>query len=194
MWFKKICPMTLQISPLQNIATERLILRPLEAADSEDIFQLRSNSEVIKYVNRPLSRFESEAVAFIKIITENVAKNQSAYWGIALPETNRIIGTICLWNLEAENFRGEIGYELMPAFQGKGYMQEAVKAVVDYGFNTLKLHTITAWFHSDNMASQKLLEKLGFKQEAYFKDSVFYNGKFSDMIVYTLFSSADRAG
>lgn len=182
--------MDFQLSPLQNITTERLVLRPLEASDSEDIFQLRSNKEVIKYVNRPLSQFESEAVYFIKKIVENVANNLSAYWGIALPETNRLIGTICLWNLEAENFRGEIGYELMPAFQGKGYMQEAVKAVVDYAFNTLKLHSVTAWFDPDNMASQKLLDKLGFKQEAYFKDSVFYNGKFSDTAVYTLFAPA----
>lgn len=178
------------IFPLKSLNTERLLLRPLETADSEDIFQLRSNSEVAKYINRPLSRFESEAVEFIKKITENIVTNKSAYWGIALAETNRVIGTICLWNLEPENFRCEIGYELFPDFQGKGYMQEAVKAVLEYSFETLKLHSVTAWFHSENASSQKLLEKLGFKQEAYFKDSAFNNGKFHDMVVYTKFSPA----
>lgn len=179
--------MHFQIAPLQNITTERLIIRPLEVADAAEILLLRSNKEVIRYVHRPLYRFEAEAVEFIKKVTENIVANKSAYWGIFLKETGRLAGTICLWNMEPENFRSEIGYEMLPVYQHNGYMYEAAKAVTIYAFSTLKLHTITAWFNPENTASEKLLQKLGFSQEARFKDCIFHEGKFHDMVVYTLF-------
>ena len=97
-------------------------------------------------------------------------------WGIALKNDNKLIGSICLWNIEVEKSQAEIGYVLMPAFQGKGIMQEAVNCIIDHAFNTMQLDTITADLEADNSASIKLLEKSAFV----------YQGLSEIGVVYTL--------
>ena len=79
-------------------------------------------------------------------------------WGITLQENSqKVIGSICLWNLSPEENKAEIGYVLHPDFQGKGYMQEAVEQVIKYGFQTTGLNIIDANFHTENKKSFKLL-------------------------------------
>jgi ribosomal-protein-alanine N-acetyltransferase len=70
-----------------------------------------------------------------------------------------LIGTICYWNLNYNEESAEIGYELMPDMQGKGIMQEAITAVIAWGFNEMKLETITAFPIGENERSVRLLEK-----------------------------------
>lgn len=74
------------------------------------------------------------------------------------------VGTICLWNFSPENDSAEVGYELLPAFQGKGYMQEALAKVIEFGFEELALPALTACVHAENEASIRLLEKFDFER------------------------------
>jgi ribosomal-protein-alanine N-acetyltransferase len=148
-------------TPLQILKTERLTLRPLQISDDHQIFALRSNEDVNRYLGRKPSESIDEARNFIQAIAEN----QSFYWAITLNGANELIGTICLYNLSDDNQRAEIGYELLPEFQGKGIMHEAISKIIDFAFQHLQLHRLEAYTHQENQASARLLEKLNFKRQ-----------------------------
>jgi [ribosomal protein S5]-alanine N-acetyltransferase len=180
--------------PFPVLSTGRLLLRLIIADDAPEVFALRTDERVLRYIGKtPLKNME-EALALIETRNSGIGKNEAVLWGIALNSTNKLIGSIGLWNVVKEHFRAEIGYELHPDLHGKGYMQEAMTAVFGYGFNTMKLHTIEANVAPENAASIKALERQGFVKEAHFRENFFFNGKFLDTAVYSLIDPADRAG
>jgi ribosomal-protein-alanine N-acetyltransferase len=124
---------------------------------------LRSDSEINKYLNRQLSNTIEDARNFINKVNENINKNDSLYWAITLSDKNILIGTICLFSFSDDNYKCEIGYELLTNFQGQGIMKEAVEKVIDYALNTIKVKKIEAFLHRDNQSSIKLLEKFSFR-------------------------------
>ena len=126
-------------TPFPILTTEKLTLRQLVIADEEEIFTLRSDSEINKYLDRPIANTIDDARNFINKINENTNKNSSLYWAITLSDKNILIGTICLFSFSDENDKCEIGYELLTNFQGQGIMKEAVEKVIDYAFNTIKV-------------------------------------------------------
>jgi ribosomal-protein-alanine N-acetyltransferase len=148
-----------------EIKTERLLLRKIEASDSDEILFLRSDTSVNKFIERPENRKtknKTDAVKFIYEINESFKKNKSITWGITLKNDSKIIGTICLWNFSKINKTAEIGYDLAPKYHGKGIMNEALKMIIDFGFKELKLYKIEALTHVDNENSRRLLENNGF--------------------------------
>ena len=150
--------------PFPILKTERLVLRQLAGSDENEIFALRSNRDVNKYLDRKPSKSIDDAKAFIQAINESIQKNDSIYWAIALNNTDKLIGTICLFGFSEDNLKAEIGYELLPGFQEKGIMQEAVSKVIDFGFRHIGLTSIDAHTHSENQRSTRLLEKFNFKK------------------------------
>ena len=146
-------------TPFPILTTERLTLRQLVINDEQEIFTLRSDSEINKYLDRQISNTIDDARNFINKITEN----DSLYWAITLSDKNILVGTICLFGFSDENDSCEIGYELLTNFQRQGIMKEAAEKVIDYAFNTIKVKKIEAFFHRDNQRSIKLLEKFSFR-------------------------------
>lgn len=149
-------------TPFPVLTTERLTLRQLSIDDKESVFELRSDEEINRYLDRDPSKSIDDAVKFITRINGSIQNNSSLYWVISLAETKEFAGTICLYDFSAENNSCEIGYELMTKFQGQGIMQEAIKAVIDYAFRTLSVGKIIACTHSENERSTKLLLKFNF--------------------------------
>ena len=149
-------------TPFPILTTERLTLRQLVMADEQEIFTLRSDSEINKYLGRQVSNTIDDARNFINKVNENIHKNDSLYWAITLSDRNRMIGTICLYGFSDEDNNCEIGYELLTNFQGQGLMKEAAQKVIDYAFHTIQVQNIEAFSHRDNQNSIKLLEKLSF--------------------------------
>lgn len=145
------------------LTTERLTLRQPVINDDQEIFTLRSDSEINKYLDRQISNTIDDARNFINKVNENSNKGESLYWAITLSDKNILVGTICLFGFSEENYKCEIGYELLTNFQGQGIMKEAVEKVIDYAFNTIKVQKIEAFFHRDNQSSVKLLEKFSFR-------------------------------
>ena len=150
-------------TPFPILTTERLTLRQLVINDEQEIFTLRSDSEINKYLDRQIAHTIDDARNFINKVNENINKNDSLYWAITFSDKNILVGTICLFSFSDENDECEIGYELLTNFQGQGIMKEAVKKVIDYAFNTIKIQKIEAFFHRDNQSSIKLLEKFSFR-------------------------------
>ena len=150
--------------PFPVLKTERLTLRQLESSDANEILVLRSDSNVNKYLDRKPSKSIDDAKNFIQTINENIQRNNSIYWAITLNGTNQLIGTICLFGFSDDNLKAEIGYELLPAFQGKGIMHEATSIVIAFGIQHIGLNSIEAYTHFENQSSTRLLEKFNFKR------------------------------
>ena len=98
--------------PFPILKTDRLILRQLVNTDDNEIFALRSDDKVNRYLDRQSSKSIEDAKSFIQIITENVKRNDSIYWAISL--SGKLIGTICLFEFADDNIRAEIGYVFFP--------------------------------------------------------------------------------
>lgn len=149
-------------TPFPILTTERLTLRQLSIDDKESIFELRSDKEINKYLDRQVSTTIEDAINFINRINDNSKNNNSIYWVITLTKTGTFVGTICLFDFSYEKNSCEIGYELMTKFQGQGIMKEATEKVIDYVFQTLQFQKIVAFTHSGNQKSTKLLTKFNF--------------------------------
>jgi [ribosomal protein S5]-alanine N-acetyltransferase len=151
-----------KFTPFPTFKTERLTLRELSIDDQQDIFALRSNTEINKYLNRVPSSTIEDAISFIKKINDNTKKNNSIYWVITLTKSKKFVGTICLFAFSNKENKCEIGYELLTNFQGQGIMKEATEKISSYAFETIKCKKIEACTHKSNKNSTKLLERIGF--------------------------------
>lgn len=172
--------------PFPDLSTPRLLLRNISEADVNEIFFLRSAPAVMRYMDREPATSTSEAIKFIQKIKEALDTNKSITWAITKKGNPMLIGTICFWNIIEEHHRAEIGYILHPEHQRQGIMSEAVKSVLQYGFNHLKLHSVEANVNPENKSSIQLLERHGFTREAYFKENYFFNNTFLDSAIYSL--------
>ncbi len=152
-----------KFNPFPILTTERLTLRQLLLADQLNIFELRSDSEINKYLDRVPSKTIYDAINFITAVNENIKNNNSLYWGITFTKTRTFVGTICLYEFSYETNSCEIGFELMIEFHGKGIMKEAAEKVIEYAFHTLGVQKINALSHIGNKKSTKLLTELNFK-------------------------------
>lgn len=141
-----------------KILTDRLLLKPIELSDLQDLYHLRTNPQVAKYIQRDVNKNIDDIRQFIALVIKN-----NFYFTIRTLVRNEFIGTITLWNIDRSINYAEIGYELLPEFQGKGLMSEAVKAMLDYAFNKAGFEVIEAHTHRENTASRRLLERVGFK-------------------------------
>lgn len=174
-------------TPFPVLTTERLMLRAITLQDVEVEFKLRSGPDTMKFLDREPLRCMAEAELRIKKITSDLHMNDGITWGISLKEDPaHMIGTIGFWRIIKEHFRAEIGYMLLPEYCKQGIMKEALVAVINYGFNELKLHSIEANINPDNIASASLLLATGFVKEACFKENYYFNGRFLDSEIFSL--------
>jgi ribosomal-protein-alanine N-acetyltransferase len=174
-------------TPFPLITTKRLLLGQIEMSDAPDILALRSNEKVMRYIDKENTKTIEEAEALIKRINDDASNNEAITWGISLKEApGKLVGTIGFWRMIKPHYRAEVGYMLHPDLWGKGMMDEALKAVIDFGFNTIQLHSIEAHINPNNAASAGILEKNGFVREAYFKEDYFFRGQFLDSAIYSL--------
>lgn len=144
------------------LQTARLRLRPLAAEDAPAIQALRSDEAVNLYIQRPKTLSLEDAQAFIERTTKGIADGRGPYWAIERKDEPGLIGTTCLWNFSADRRQAEIGYELLPLYQGRGFMGEATEAVIHLAFEALQLQVLKAIVHPKNLPSQQLLLKQGF--------------------------------
>ena len=149
------------------IETERLILSDLTEADVQHIFLLHSNKEVAKYntIGIPLD-IEVTRKILAPILEQDQDKRKSDFsWTIKKKDTGEFLGEIGL-SLAPERYRlATLHYSLLPEYWGKGFATEAAKTLITYCFEELNLHRIEAGCAVDNIASIRVLEKLGMHRE-----------------------------
>jgi len=162
------------------------VLRRTTIDDAVQVFFLRSDESVLKYIDREKMESRGDAEALIAKIDENFEKSESIFWAISLKGNNEMIGQAGIWRIDKENHRGEVGYTLHPAYWNKKIMSEVLVKIIAFGFSELNLHSLEANVNPENKASIRLLEKLGFVREAYFRENYFFRGKFLDSVIYSL--------
>jgi len=170
------------------LETERLTLRPISIDDVDEMFQQRSNPDVMKYIVRPLLQSRREAEELVRNYEFLFEQGISITWAISLKGESKMLGTVGFPRINKENYRGEIGYSLDSVNWNKGYMSEALKEIIQFGFKQLRMNTIEAVIHPENRASSSLMLKHGFVREAYFREHTFFDGKFQDVEIYSLLS------
>ncbi|MCX6314685.1 MAG: GNAT family N-acetyltransferase [Sphingobacteriales bacterium] len=179
-----------KFTPFPEISTARLQLRRITAADAAEILELRASDAVMRYIDKEKAKTIEDALAWVKMVDDALVAEESLPWAISLKEdTTVLIGTIAYGRFIKQHYRAEVGYMLHPRYWNQRIMSEALEAVIDYGFNTIQLHSIEAHINPGNMGSSTLLEKAGFVREAYFKEDYFFHGKFMDTAIYSLLNN-----
>jgi len=173
-------------SSFPELTSERLLFRKILLSDAEAIYLIRSNDEVMKFMDTSKMESIEDAEKMIRSVEESFNNERGINWGIVEKSSNRFIGYFGYWRIMYEHCRAEIGYALDPNYWGKGYMNETLKMITKFGFNNINLHSIEANVNPANGNSIKLLEKVGFKKEAYFRENFLFNERFYDSIIYSL--------
>ena len=174
--------------PFPLLQSRRCLMRKITEEDAPEILTLRSHPAIIKYLDREAMTSQEEARLFIQKMDESLYQANGITWGICLGTDHKLIGKAGLWRLIKEHFRAEIGYTLHPDYWNQGIMNEVLAEIIRYGFDTMGLHSIEANVNPANQASIKLLEKQGFIQEGYFRESYYYQGRFLDSAIFSLIS------
>ncbi len=177
-------------NPFPVISTERFHLRQLADSDAPEIFALRSDEDVNRFLDRPKATGIEDAHKFISRIKTGIQGNESIFWAIVPKDRDTLVATICLWNIDKEKHTAEIGYEVLPAEQGKGIMQEVIPVIIHYSFNELHLAGIHAELSPDNLKSLALLRKFNFIRDTIFEDRMGYG---NGVVVYSLDSQGSPA-
>jgi [ribosomal protein S5]-alanine N-acetyltransferase len=175
-----------------ELESERLIFRPLNKKDTEQLYLIRSNELVMKYMDAIMINNMKAASVMISFFKYEFKHKNAITWGIVEKQTNKLIGTFAFWRLLKQHCRAEIGYSLTPKYWGNGLMTEAFKTLIEYGFKSMNLHSIEANVNPKNENSIKLLERIGFKKEAYFRENFKYQDKFIDSAIYCLIETDVR--
>lgn len=169
-----------------TLETTRLKLVEVEPQHAEALFQILSRDEVTKYyAMNPLTSVE-EAAKIIESFRKNGAERRGIRWGMVRKDTEEMIGTLGLNNLQLWNKRAEIGYETHPNSWRSGYTSEAVREVLRYSFTDLGLYRMGAVTFPQNTASRQLLVKLGFQEEGVLRGYLYQNAASHDASLYSL--------
>jgi len=167
------------------LTTERLTLRWLDERDAPAQFAIHSNPEVMRFIN--------DAWTDIKQAEEAIARTFAMYrdgtgivFGMQLRETGELIGNANLHRFFDMNRRCEVGYIVAREHQGRGYATEALTALIEYGFRELDMNRFEADINPANIASARLLERLGFRKEGLMPQRWIIRGKKEDSAFYGL--------
>lgn len=177
--------LSISFTSFPTLHTPRLLLREITPDDAEALFEMRTDERAMRYIARPLQKDISESVELIEKIRTSFAQNEGVSWTICLHGQSKMLGNIAFWKMDKENHRTEIGYMLHPDYWRQGIMDEAMTAALEYCFKVLDFHSVEANTDPENEASGRILEKHGFVQEAYFRENMYFEGRFLDSRIYS---------
>lgn len=164
------------------LETERLMMRPFEFSDAEDLFGMDKKPAVHKYLWQKPSQDISESIKIIENVRTQYETNNIGRFATILKETGEFIGWTGIKFVDNHIENGntnfyDYGYRLNDNYWGKGYATEATKLWLDYGLNQMNIDKIHAYTHGENIASNVVLKKTGMKfmEEYIAEDGVKWN-------------------
>ncbi|MFD3158009.1 GNAT family N-acetyltransferase [Haloimpatiens sp. FM7330] len=171
----------------QIIETKRIVLRKLVIEDAENIFKnWASLEETMKY----LPWEPSKSIEQVKVRLQNwinlYSNNTFFQWGIELKSSKELIGIINLHEVDVNNQSAETSYILAKKYWNKGFMTEALQAVLNFGFEDIGLNRINAEYYDGNISSEKVMLKNNLQYEGVAKEKYLKKGKFYNAIQYAL--------
>ena len=169
-----------------TLSTPRLTLRFLNEADITAAYEIFSHPEVMRYWSYPAWTERSQAQEWLINVQEGYRTGNALQLGVERNADHILIGTCTLYQFHVASRRAEIGYALGRPYWGSGYMQEALKALLRYAFQTLDLNRLEADIDPRNLASASVLERLGFVKEGLLRERWIVNEEVSDTALYGL--------
>ena len=168
------------------LETARLYLRPLQPDDWQAVLSYTADPAVLRYL--PEGRFTSDTAQQFSAETADCPDR----FAINLKADGSFIGHILFCPHDSEALTRELGWVIQPRYQCHGYATEAAAAVLRYGFETLGLQRVVATCDSRNIASRRVMEKLGMRCEAHFKACLFRQGEWIDEVHYAILATEWR--
>lgn len=151
---------------MNQIVTERLIIRKFKSDDWKDLYEYLSDENVVKY--EPYNPFSEE-----DCMDEAIRRTtDSSFWAVCLKDTNKLIGNVYFAKQDFNTW--ELGYVFNLNYQGKGYATESCIAVINYAVKELEARRIVAMCNPENIASWKLLERLKMRKEGHLKQNIYF--------------------
>jgi ribosomal-protein-alanine N-acetyltransferase len=172
-----------------RLQTPRLELRAPELRDAPDLFEVFRDPEVMRYWSTPPMQSSSEAETLVTRNLAYIADGSGIGWVICRRDDTRVIGTLSLFHFHEQNDRAEIGYALGRADWGKGYMNEALTALIKFAFGEMDLRRLEADTDPRNAASIRALERLGFLREGLLRERWVVAGEVCDTVLLGLLRS-----
>jgi RimJ/RimL family protein N-acetyltransferase len=179
---------------LPTLAAPRVALRWLTEADIGALYGIFSDPAVMRYWATPPMSDIAQAKKLVADIHEGFRAQHLFEWGVARLEDDRIIGTCTLFAINESQGRGEIGFALGHQFWGRGYMKEALTALLDFAFGTLRMRRLEADVDPRNAGSLHAVERLGFRREGLLRERWKVDGELQDSVVLGLLSREWRPG
>jgi [ribosomal protein S5]-alanine N-acetyltransferase len=174
------------LSNLPAIETERLLLRKITLSDASDMFEYGCDPAVSKYTTWSTHTSIEDTKYFIKTLLKMYKKRELVDWGIVHKAENKFIGTCGYVAWSMTNSRAEMGYALGSKYWNQGYMSEAVNAMMEFGFREMQLNRIEGKCKADNIASARVMEKVGMKLEGILRQQIFVKGEYWDLKMYSI--------
>ena len=167
------------------LRTGRLTMRDLRPEDAADIQRMRGNRRMNLFLAREDMHDPLRAADLVQQSINAWKSRQAIIWGLLLRDQEQVTAMGGLYAIDLQNRRAEIAGEVDVRYWGKNIAVECCKAMTDHGIRVLGLHSIEAQVDARNRGAIALLEHLGYVKEAHFKDRLFFNGEFRDVVVYT---------
>lgn len=171
---------------LPSLDAARVRLRWLTEADIDAVFAVFSDPGMARYWSNPAMTDRSEAETYLKGMHEGFRDKTLFQWGVERKEDRRVLGTCTLFNMDVRNARAELGYCLASEHWSKGYMKEALVALIDYAFGSLGLRRLEADIDPRNVNSERILDKLGFRREGLLRERWNVGGEIQDTAFFGL--------
>ncbi|MEH2068481.1 MAG: GNAT family protein [Nostoc sp.] len=170
-----------------KLETNRLLMREFVAADWQAVFTYQSDPLYLLYSNW-IHRTQNDVGEFVKMFINQQKELPRTKFQLAiiLKQENRLIGNCGIRVNDLELREANIGYELNPEYWGQGYATEAAKAILKFGFEELQMHRIWSWCVAENIASFKVLEKIGMRREGHLQEKELIKGKWYDNFLYAI--------
>jgi RimJ/RimL family protein N-acetyltransferase len=177
-----------------HLESLRLILRPFQDSDLERFLAYRNDPEVAKYQSWSLPYPRASGVQFVNLMKLSNPASQGEWYQVAveLKSAREMIGDVAFCTLIFDEQQALIGYSLARPYWRQGYAFEAVSTLLEYLFEERGLHRVIAECDVDNVASWRLLEKLGFRREAHLVENVYFKGKYGSEYHYALLARERR--
>ena len=177
-----------------ELETKRLVLRRMTLADAEFYHRHFSDPDIVELTafDAP-ENIDKGRQELLEFCIKPFEENKGIRWGIVLKGETELAGTIGYhqW-VKAGGYHARVGYDLAAAYRRRGIMTDALMAVLRYGFETMRLNKVEACTDSRNVASMRLLGKLGFHQDGVLRENTYYHGRFIDEVVFSLLASEWR--
>jgi RimJ/RimL family protein N-acetyltransferase len=183
------------LRPRYPLETARLVLRPFEPGDLQALFAFHSLPEVARFLYWEARDLEQVRGVLDAKLRQGALEDEGQVLALAVVwrEVGVVVGEVSLHWLSRGHRQGEIGFVFHPGYQGRGLATEAAEVVLGLGFDGLGLHRVIGRCDAQNLASARLMERLGMRREAHFVENELFKGAWGDELVYAMLEDEWRA-